>query len=58
MFEEYKDVLTTNEVANALQISVQTVRKLINNNKLKSLKIGKNYRVVKNDLIDFISNKI
>lgn len=57
MLEEYKDVLTTSEVAEILSVSNQTVRSLIRMNKIKSFMIGRGYRVTKRDLMKYINQE-
>ena len=54
MLDEYKDVLTVQEVSDVLKISKQLVRKLIKNRELTGLRIGREYRVLKKDLISYI----
>jgi len=54
MLDEYKDLLTTKEVADILVVSQQMVRTLFKQNKIKSIKIGREYRVTKENLINFL----
>lgn len=44
------------EVAKILKVAYLTVYRWIHNNKLKSLKAGKQYRIKKEDLDRFLSN--
>ena len=55
MFDEYKDVLSVNEVCEALSIGKNSLYEMLHNNIIKSIKIGKKYIVPKIYLIDFIN---
>lgn len=57
MFEEYKDLLTTKDVSDILMVSQQMVRNLINQGKITGIKIGREYRVTKENLIKFVNAK-
>jgi excisionase family DNA binding protein len=50
----YQDVLTPAQVAEILQVSEQTVYKLLNTKQLKSRRIGRYWRINKTDLISYI----
>ena len=53
-----KNFLTAEEVAKDLQLNVLTVYGYIKNKKLLAIRIGRNYRIAKEDLDKFIeSNK-
>ncbi len=54
MFEDYPDVLTVSDIQRALAIGRNTAYKLIKDNKIKSIRIGKNLRIPKIYLIEFI----
>lgn len=54
MFEEYDDVLTIDETCTALHIGKNSLYKLLKNNTIKSIKVGKKYIIPKKYLIDFI----
>lgn len=55
MYDTVMDkLLTTEEVANLLQIDVQTARRFAREGKIKAIKIGKHFRVRPNDLEGFI----
>lgn len=47
---DIKLVYTVAEVSIMLNISEQTVRKMIKNNEIKSLRIGTNYRIPQEEL--------
>lgn len=57
MLEAYKDVLTVKEVSDILGVSKQMVRSLIADGKIKSIKIGREYRITKKNLILFIGGE-
>jgi putative molybdopterin biosynthesis protein len=47
-------MLTLEEVANELRVSVQTVRRLINSGQLKAVRVGRQLRVSREALDDYI----
>lgn len=47
IFKEYPDVLDVKQVSKLLGISTKTVYKLINNGTLPSLKVGREFRILK-----------
>jgi len=50
--------LTPSEVAKKLQLNLLTIYKYIRNKKLLAIRLGRNYRITKEDLDKFIkSNK-
>lgn len=51
------EVLTIAQVAKYLQISEMTTYKLVNERKIQGLKIGRHWRVKKEDLTDFIEKR-
>ena len=50
-----EEFLTVEEVAQILRVHWQTVLNYIKSGKLKAVKLGKGYRISKNDLCNFIS---
>ena len=54
-----KQYLTVEEIADMLQVSIDTVRNWINrkNNKLPAFKIGREWRIEKADLDRFIQER-
>ena len=54
MFEKYPDILTVRDIMSALDIGRNKAYELLNLNKIKSIKIGWNYRIPKKYLIDYI----
>lgn len=55
MFKQYPDVMTVNQVMKALKIGKNTVYRLISENKLNCIRIGRKYIVPKKFVIDFIN---
>ena len=62
MFEKYKelenypDILTLKDVANYCGISKDSARKLCLTNQLKHIRIGRLYKITKENLINFLEN--
>ncbi len=56
--EEYPDVLNLKDVAKYLSISKDTVRKLCLNNQLKHIRVGRLYKITKENLVKFLEDNI
>ncbi len=56
MFDEYNDILTVNEVCKALTMGKNSIYKLLKDNVIKSIHIGKKYLIPKIFLLDFVEN--
>ena len=54
MFEEYPDVVTVGELANMLQVGKNKAYELVNNGKIKSIKIGRTHKIPKINIIKYI----
>ena len=54
VFRGYPDVLNLEEMSELLQISTKTGRRLLNNGEIRSFRIGRSYRIPKQNLISFI----
>ena len=54
MFTEYPDVLNVVEMSQALNISIKTTYKLLNKKVIGYLKIGREYRIPKINLINYL----
>lgn len=54
ILEEYPPILTIAEVATILGISNNTVRKLIKDNSIQSIKIGRRYKITKSKLLSYL----
>lgn len=57
MLEKYNELMTVQEVSEVLKVSTRTVQKLLKNNVIGSIRVGKVYRVNKDKLIDYIGGK-
>ena len=49
------DILTPRETAKILRVSMNTMYKLLKENKIKSVKLGVKYIIKREDLIDFLN---
>lgn len=54
--EEYPDVLSLKDVAQYIHVSKDTVRNECLKGNLKHLRIGRLYKVTKENLIEFLEN--
>lgn len=55
--EHENEIMTISQVAKYLQISEVTTYKLVNEGKIKAFKIGRHWRVKKEDLAEFIEKQ-
>lgn len=56
MFHDFDDILTIDELAELLKIGKNTAYRLINSGQIKSIRIGRNHRIVKESVIKYILN--
>ena len=54
MLESYPDVLTVKAMMEILQIGKSCAYKMINDNQIHYIKVGKNIRIPKKSLIDYL----
>lgn len=54
MFEKYPDVVTIDDLTSMLSIERNTAYKLINDKKIKSIRIGKIHRIPKIYIIEYL----
>lgn len=54
MFNQYGDILTLDELCDALMIGKNRAYSLLNTNDIKGFKIGKIWKIPKSALIDFV----
>ncbi len=54
ILKEYPDILTVEDMSKALGISTKTGYKLLRNNNISSMKIGRSYRIAKVHLLSFL----
>lgn len=55
MFEQYPDILTVEEVCEALRMGFNAVYDLLNEGKLKAYKNGRVWRITKQALIQYVA---
>ncbi len=56
LFTNYPDILSVQQLMELLQIGKVLAYKLIESKKFKAIKIGREYKILKNSVIDFINN--
>lgn len=56
MFSEYPDVISIDELTEMLGVGKNTAYKLINDNVIKSIHIGRIHKIPKCYVIDYIMN--
>ena len=56
LLKDYKDVLTVQELGQALNISRNTCYKLLQDGTIKSIRIGSSYRIPKTYILEYIYN--
>lgn len=54
IFKDYPDVLTTKDLQNILGISGKTVFWLLHSDQIKSIKVGRSFRIPKIYLLQFL----
>lgn len=54
MFDDYPDVLTAEEAAEALRIGCNAIYEILNNGKLKAYKNGRTWRIPRAALKEYI----
>ena len=55
LFSEYDDVVSVEDVMKMLHIGRSNVYKLLNDNSIKKVKIGKRFIIPKRSVIEFIT---
>lgn len=56
MFNDYRDILSVEDISEILNIGLSSAYKLVRDKKIKSIKIGRSYKIPKIYLIEFIKN--
>lgn len=56
MYSSIPDIITVPELQNILHIGRQAAYRLVRNNEIKHIKIGKTIRIPKRCLLDYIEN--
>lgn len=54
VLKEYPDILTVEEMSRALGVSTKTGYKLIRENKIECIKVGRSYRIPKAHLLAYM----
>ena len=54
VLKEYPDILTVEEMCRALGVSTKTGYKLIRENKIECIKVGRSYRIPKAHLLAYM----
>mgnify|MGYP005785377827 FL=1 len=57
MFESYDDILTIADVAEILKTGTTQIYKIVRSGDLKAYKEGKNWKIAKPALIEYVSRK-
>ena len=57
LFTNYPDILSVSQLMELLQIGKVLAYKLIVNKKIKALKIGREYKIIKQSVIDYINGR-
>ncbi len=57
LFSDYPDILSVQQLMELLQIGKVLAYKLIESKKFKAVKIGREYKILKNSVIDFINER-
>lgn len=58
LFKEYPDIVEISQLSEMLNISKYSAYKLITENKIKHLVIGRKYRILKVYVIEYINDQI
>lgn len=56
MNEDYPDVLTTQQLAQILHVGINKIYELLKSNKIKSIRIGQQYRIPRKHLSNYLFN--
>lgn len=56
MFKTYNDVVTVKQLAEMLDIGESLAYKLVKQNTIQSKKIGRQYKIPKNNVINYLNN--
>lgn len=57
IFANYPDIISVYQLMELLQIGKVLAYKLIESKKFKAVKIGREYKILKNSVIDFINER-
>lgn len=57
MFEQYDDILTISELAEALKVGSTQAYRLVRSQKIKAFKEGKDWKIPKTSVIQYITDQ-
>lgn len=57
MFTAYKDVVNVNQLAEMLGIGITLAYRLVKQNTIKSIKVGRQYKIPKQNIISYLLNQ-
>lgn len=57
MFEQYEDIMTIQELQDALQISKNPTYELLGTNQIKAFRIGRIWKIPKASIIEYVSQQ-
>lgn len=57
MFESYEDILTIQDVADILKVGTTQVYKIVRSGKLKAFKEGKDWKIAKPALFEYVTQR-
>lgn len=57
MFTSYKDVVNVNQLAEMLGIGITLAYRLVKQNIIKSIKVGRQYKIPKQNIISYLLSK-
>ena len=57
MFEQYDDILTVSELAEALKVGSTKAYRLVRSQKIKAFKEGKDWKIPKTSVIQYITDQ-
>ncbi|MDF2820172.1 MAG: hypothetical protein K0R15_613 [Clostridiales bacterium] len=55
MFNEYPDVVDVNQLHKMLGVSIKLIYRLLKNQDIKNIKVGREYRIPKKYVIEYLS---
>lgn len=55
MLENYPDIINVKHLCEILMISKTTAYRILREKKIKSIRIGERYKIIKSSLIDYIT---
>lgn len=58
MFETYDDIMTIDEISEALKIGSSQAYKIVRTQQLKGYKEGKDWKIPKTSLIEYVQQKV